>query len=92
MEEKLTWDQITDRYRDEWVELVNYDWDETEPYPASGVVRCHSSSRKGLSVLMKEDSIKHSAIVFTGQLTPSFAVRSFIGGYLVPLRNETKDL
>lgn len=35
---RLTWAQIATQYDCEWVQLVNYEWAEGEPFPSSGIV------------------------------------------------------
>ena len=37
--EKLSWKEIREKFDQEWVELIDYDWDMTEPDPSAGVVR-----------------------------------------------------
>jgi len=46
MSEKLTWDEIKQRYDGEWVLLLDYDWPEDRPWPKAGVVSAHDSNRK----------------------------------------------
>ena len=36
MNNKLTWEEIKHKYQDEWVQLVDYDWDKSEPDPRGG--------------------------------------------------------
>jgi hypothetical protein len=45
-EERLTFEQIKQRYSEEWVMLVDYDWPVGEPWPKSGVVWVHSPNRR----------------------------------------------
>lgn len=68
MGKKLTWEEITRQYQGEWVELVDCDWDETEPDPKAGIVRVHSKDRKQLSKLMSGLESVDSAVVFVGDL------------------------
>jgi hypothetical protein len=44
--ERLSWDQIKQRYDEQWVELIDCDWPDSMPWPKSGVVRVHSPNRK----------------------------------------------
>jgi hypothetical protein len=67
MEKKLTWEEIKRHYNQEWVELVDYDWPDTEPYPRDGVVRVHAKSRREFDVLILEDPPTDSALVFVGE-------------------------
>lgn len=68
MTEKLTWDEIKQRYDGEWVQLIEHEWDKTEPDPQSGVVRVHSKDAKEFHRLVKQDPVKRSAILFVGEL------------------------
>jgi len=65
---KLSWNEITERYAGEWVELVDYAWDETEADPTAGVVRAHSKDRKEFDVLICRDSPLDSALLFVGKI------------------------
>jgi hypothetical protein len=78
LEENLTWEQIKERYPDEWVELVDYDWPDEIPWPRSGVVRVHSPRRKEFWRLAKEKQpeVNGSAIVFTGPVDRPGVVRN----------------
>lgn len=66
--QKLTWTEINERYPNEWVELVDYEWDETEPDPKSGVVRVHSKNRKEFDKLICTNPPDDSALVFVGRI------------------------
>ena len=68
MSEKLTWNEIVQRYYGEWVELIDCDWDETEADPQAGIVRVHSKDRKQLSKQMSELEPVDSAVVYVGDL------------------------
>jgi hypothetical protein len=69
MKEKLTWDEISRIHHGEWVELINYEWDETEPDPKSGVVRVHSKDPKEFESLIKDNPPQDSALLFVGKIT-----------------------
>lgn len=64
MAEKLSWDEITHRYPDEWVVLVDYALDEDEQLTA-GVVYAHSRDKADLRTAMAEPH--DAAVVFTGE-------------------------
>jgi hypothetical protein len=66
--ERLTWDEIRRRYDGEWVELVDYVWDEGEPYPVEGMVRTHSPSRKEFNRLVLERPPAGAARLFVGDI------------------------
>ena len=63
----MTWEEIKKQYSDEWVELVDYDWPETESYPVAGVVRAHAKTRAKFDDLCDVDPPFDSAYVFVGQ-------------------------
>lgn len=65
--QKLTWEEITRQYDQQWVELVDYDWPEEDPDPIAGVVRAHSADRVEFYRLAAKDSPVDSAIVFVGK-------------------------
>lgn len=69
MLEHLSWEEIQDRYRGEWVEMLHCDWPEGLPHPRSGIIRVHSSDRKHFFVLLKRSPAPNSTILFVGQPT-----------------------
>ena len=79
MKERLTWEELKRLYDREWVELVDYDWDEREVYPKAGVVRVHSPSREEFDQLTAVNPPIDSAYIFVGKPVPasSFTTRSF---------------
>ena len=79
MNEKLTWNEIEAKYDREWVELVDYDWNETESYPEMGVVRVHSNTRDEFDRLTANNPPENSAYIFVGTnpCNKSPATRSF---------------
>ena len=68
MDNKLTWEEIKNTFNDEWVELIDYEWDEFEPKPRYGIVRDHAKSRKELHERFMKLPVKDSAIVYTGSV------------------------
>lgn len=67
MNNKLRWEEIQKVYSQEWVQLVDYDWPDDEPYPFSGVVRTHAAGKKEFYKLCKEGMHPDdSAILFVG--------------------------
>jgi len=69
MNEKLTWEQIKEKYNQQWVQLVDYDWNDTEPYPAAGIVTVHAPTRKEFNNLTKQQPARDAARVFVGPAT-----------------------
>jgi len=47
MGEKLTWNEMKNRYPDEWLLIIEIDLDETG-HLKSGIVKCHSKSKKDI--------------------------------------------
>jgi len=77
MHEKLSWDEIKARYRDEWVQLVDVDWDLSNPDPLAGVVRVHHKDKKEFKKLLATgEKPKRAALLYTGQLFPADAIYS----------------
>ena len=66
--ERLQWDEIKRLYNKEWVQLVDYVWQEGEPYPAAGHVRAHAPDRKEFFRKVREihPKITDSAFLFVG--------------------------
>lgn len=67
MGEKLSWEEIKKRYDQQWVELIDCDWPDSESDPHSGVVRVHASSRKEFDKLAANEAPSDSAYVFVGR-------------------------
>ncbi len=77
MEKELSWEEIKERYNQEWVELVDYDWPDGTPYPQAGIVRAHASERKRFYQNCKEHDMLEgaspfdAAILFVGRINPT---------------------
>jgi len=67
MGDKISWHQIEALYDQEWVELTDFDWEETELFPTAGCVRVHSRDQKEFHRLIKRDTPLDSAILFVGK-------------------------
>ena len=65
---KLSWEQIQKMYDKEWVQLVDYDWPDGEPFPKSGIVRTHHPERKQFYHKVSQITPKptDSAFIFVG--------------------------
>lgn len=71
MQHRLTWSQIREFFRDEWVELVDLEWDQEKSFPKLARVRHHSSGREHLLKKIKQsDKVNDSAILYLGQAAP----------------------
>ena len=67
MSEKLSWEEIKQRFDREWVELVNYEWSDPEEYPQAGVVRVHAKTRAVFNEAVAKLPPADSAILFVGK-------------------------
>ena len=67
---RLSWDEITKSFDQEWVELVDYDWPENAAYPRAGVVRVHAKARREFDRLINQDPPPDSALIFVGNRLP----------------------
>lgn len=65
----LTWEEIKEQFDGEWVELVDCDWPEGEPYPRSAVVRVHASDKKEFYTALNRRVPKptDSSLLFIGK-------------------------
>ena len=70
MSEKLSWEQIKEKYPDEWVHLINYDWQDGDPYPEAGEVQIHAVGRSDFNKLLLAAERVPGAIVFVGKVVP----------------------
>ena len=74
MKNKLSWEEISKQYNQEWVELIDYDWPEGQPHPYAGIVRAHGGERKEFYKSCKArdtqdgESPNDAAIVFVGKI------------------------
>ena len=64
MKLKLTWQEIKKQYAGRWVLLVNYDWDDSAPYPSAGVVNVSASTREEFNEKTSQSSAANAARVF----------------------------
>jgi len=67
MTQEMTWNEIKKLYDREWVELIDYDWPDTESYPFSGTVRVHAKTRAMFDDLCDIDPPFDSAYIFVGE-------------------------
>jgi hypothetical protein len=65
-EQRLSWEEISKQYNQQWVELVDYEWPEGSPFPQVGVVRVHEADRKKFHALVQKQSPSGSALLFVG--------------------------
>lgn len=67
MSKRLTWKQIKQEFRGQWVELVECDWDWGQPCPRAAVVRHSAANRSDLvAEIENADSCEGSMILFIG--------------------------
>lgn len=64
---RLTWAQIKDMYRHEWVELTDFRWDSDKAHPTLARVRNHSPFREDLiSMIEKTGKMRDTIILYLG--------------------------
>ena len=66
MNNKLSWEEIKQQYDREWIELVDYEWVDADPYPHSGVVRVHAKTRAEFHDVVAKLPPADSAILYVG--------------------------
>jgi len=65
MGERLSWDEVKERYPNEWVCLVDIERPNMG-HVVSGVVHAHDPKHQAL--LEKQRGLKHAAILWTGKI------------------------
>ena len=65
---KLSWSEIKERYDQQWVHLVDYEWEEGEPYPTAGVVHLHARTRKEFDRVMLSSEPISGARIYVGDI------------------------
>jgi hypothetical protein len=83
--DKQSWSQIEINFANQWVELVDYEWQEGKPFPDSGIVRVHASDRQEFYKLAKVNPPKDSAILFVGK--PNIPANTFLCSSIMQLKN-----
>lgn len=68
MTEKLTWQEIEERYDGQWVQLVDYEWNDEDLYPTYGVVQAHAPTRKEFNALVREQPPSGAARIYVGHM------------------------
>ncbi len=74
MKEKLTWEEIEECYWHQWVQLVDFDWPETEPWPLTAVVRVHSPDKREFNKLAAHDRPQSTARLYVGGIVPLYRI------------------
>ncbi|MEJ7599681.1 MAG: hypothetical protein WKG01_17370 [Kofleriaceae bacterium] len=70
--ELLTWNQICERYPDQWVALVEMDWDdETDEWTVARVAG-HGTTRRAPFEQMRVAGLRYETVghFFTGRIVP----------------------
>ena len=65
---KLSWDEIRRLYDQEWVHLIDFDWEDGTPYPTAGVIHLHAKTRKEFDNLMITSAPIAGARIFVGDI------------------------
>lgn len=74
LHQKLPWAQIQELFEDQWVELVEYDWDWSQAFPSHARVRNFSNDRIDLMVkIQKAGEVPESVVLFLGATTRSIS-------------------
>jgi len=80
--ERLTWPQIRDRYPDQWVVLIEHDWDEHDlaSYTTARVLAQGASRAEAISHARPElDAYRSWGCRYTGTIRgPMFQLKQFL--------------
>lgn len=82
--EELSWGDIEKLYDHEWVQLVDYDWPEGNPFPIAGTVHFHARDRKEFDALSRKNPVEDAACVFVGK--PSLPERTVLSANAMKMR------
>jgi hypothetical protein len=74
MKEKLTWKEIEERYWHQWVQLVDFDWPDTEPWPLTAVVRVHSADKREFNKLAAKDRPNSTARLYVDGIAALYRI------------------
>ncbi len=67
LSKKLLWSHIKEMYQNEWVELVDCDWEWGSPSPRRAFVRNHNADRKELlKKIQSAGPASGSVVLFVG--------------------------
>ena len=90
MERKLTWHEIREQFDQEWVQLIDFDWPEGEPFPASGIVQFHAPDRKQFDMLSRQNPIDDAACVFVGKA--HLPAHTFLSANAMKIRDANSQI
>lgn len=63
----MSWSRIKDLFEGEWVELIDFDWEWSSPFPKFARVRNHASDRTELmGLIAAEGAASNSVILYIG--------------------------
>ena len=74
MKERLTWDEIEKRYWHQWVQLVDFDWPDTQFWPTTAVVRVHAPSREEFDKLAATGRPSRTARLYVDGKAPLYRI------------------
>lgn len=66
MEEILSWKEIEQKYQDQWVQLIDFEWKEGEPRPIRGKVRISAPTRREFNRLVLSSPPADAARIYVG--------------------------
>ena len=67
MDKIFSWKEIEEKFNNQWVQLVDYNWPEGEPRPLSGKVRLHAPTRKEFNKCVLAAEPVDAARVYVGK-------------------------
>ena len=71
---KLTWEELHNSFRGEWVELIDYEWEWDKKFPIWVIVRHHSTDRDLLNdMIASGDEIDDAIVIYLGAASSSVA-------------------
>ena len=81
MSKRRSWSEIKDNFKNQWVELVDCQWDPERPHPESACVR-HSDPRRHtlVSKVARSGKLSDSAILYLGATSPVLELDSSTPG------------
>lgn len=62
-QERLDWIDLKTKFGDQWVEMIDFEWDWDKSFPAWAVIRHHSSDRDNLNRLIEVSGEIEGAVV-----------------------------
>ena len=81
MSKRLSWSEIKDTFKNQWVELVDCDWDPCSHHPESACVRNAAPRHNALvSKVARSGKLSDSAILYLGAISPVLELDASLPG------------